>query len=63
MTSIHAPGRDLDPVRQRPGVLVEPAADPPTRREALGLLATLVAMLGVIFLLALTLGTSPLGQG
>jgi len=42
---------------------VEPVARPLPRREALELVASLVAMLGVIFLLALTMGAGPLGQG
>jgi hypothetical protein len=58
MTSINAQGQHVDPRRGR----VEPVASPLPRRESLELLASLVAMLGVIFLLALTMGASPLGQ-
>jgi hypothetical protein len=58
MTSINAPGTD----RERRRGMVEPAAQPLPRRESLELLASLVAMLGVLFLLALTMGASPLGQ-
>ena len=57
MTFIHVPGQDYD---SRQGSS-EPAANPLPRREALELLVSLVAMLGVIFLLALTMGTVPLG--
>ena len=58
MTSINAHGQDLDPH----GGMVEPASNPLPRREAVELVASLVAMLGVIFLLALTMGANPIGQ-
>jgi len=63
MRVIGAPGDDADQVWHRPSARAARTADPPTRREALSMLATLVAMLAVIFVLALTMGAGPVGQG
>jgi hypothetical protein len=62
MRAVDSAGSDGDPRRHRSDDVIGPVPHPPSRREALELLATLIAMLGVIFVLALMLGAGPLGQ-